>query len=1152
MDCDSTFGVEPDQMRQLFEIGLDETDLHSDEDASPITCWDLMNEKSGSRIGGYRLLHIIGEGGMGIVYLAEQNKPIKRQVALKVVKPGMDSASVVARFETERQALARLNHPNIAHVYDAGTTESGRPYFVMEYVKGVPITEYCDYHRLTIEERLNLFILVCHAVQHAHQKGIIHRDIKPSNILVYNQNDQAVPKIIDFGVAKATAQPLTERTFVTEQGQLLGTPEYMSPEQVDMASLDIDTRSDVYSLGAVLYELLSGTQPFDSESLRESGFDAMRQTIIEQDPLRPSTQLHGMEADVKKIAENRSAEVGTLIKCLAKELEWIPLKAMRKEPAHRYQSASELADDIDNYLNGVPLIAGPESTIYRMQKFVRRHRVPLLATGAVIISLIAGLVISTTMYLLAQQALDKVTSLESRIEVDRNLITTQRLYAAGRYEAALEQIQRILEKRDLGPKGQLLYAQLLFEVGRLADAEQKLQPLVKGGPEIAGAAYSLLARINLEFDPAKARDYRQHAEAMLPQSAEAYSLRAMTAPTPEEALQWLSKALMLDPTHYESRKARALLCCGLRDYQSMAQDVEVLIALRPEDFLGYALRAIVRRETGRFDEALEGHSRAIETCTLATELPTLYSERCETYSLMGNHEAALQDARRCVSLQPDEFSYRFRVFIELVSLKEYDAASREYKQIVGKSRNWYLMFQAWDKKYVFALLRAGLPFEVPADAAHKVPFSTMCQAANYYRMLEATATYLPVSADAPCSWSPDGKQLAYERGAWDNPGPPAIMEAAPVVSRTRGIYILNIETGSERLLATFGMHPAWSPDGEYVAFTRGSHITRTRQEEIFVVRVSGGEPKQLAFGYWPVWGKDTNRLFFRSVDDMLCRIDVDTPGDSPETLLECPGYFAISPDERYVAIGCENSNEVRIVELSSDSVIARWTPPLIQFSWPVKWSPNGKELSLGYWTWYTELGLWIYDIERKKAWQILDAPARSSVWSPDGSKMAVHVLDEVWLVKLDPNIPTYRQLGIAVAENDFMTEELERQSHTIEMDSSYAEHYLRRAVLYIACQQYDRANIDLERCGRMIMSSDDPVLTMMPWWADTFKRYGLYEGAELLNLQTIAIWERIQKTESMDISRQVEALINLYKAWGKPEEAEKWQAKLLQTAAKIE
>jgi tetratricopeptide (TPR) repeat protein/tRNA A-37 threonylcarbamoyl transferase component Bud32 len=332
---------------------------------------------------------------MGIVYLAEQNEPIKRRVALKVVKPGMDSKRVIGRFEAERQALALLDHPNIAHVYDAGTTEAGRPYFVMEYVKGLPVTEHCDRDMLTIEDRLGLFLQVCHAVQHAHQKGIIHRDIKPSNILVSIQDDRAVPNIIDFGVAKAIAQPLTERTLFTEQGQLLGTPEYMSPEQADMATEDIDTRSDIYSLGVLLYVLLTGVMPFDSAALREGGIDHIRHVIRETDPKTPSTRVRRLGKEAGKVAESRRTEVATLARRLHKELEWIPLKAMRKERAERYQSASELATDIENYLMGAALIAGPPSAVYRLKKFVRRNRALVTGIAAVVAVLIAGVVVST-------------------------------------------------------------------------------------------------------------------------------------------------------------------------------------------------------------------------------------------------------------------------------------------------------------------------------------------------------------------------------------------------------------------------------------------------------------------------------------------------------------------------------------------------------------------------------------------------------------------------------------------------------------------------------------------------------------------------------------------------------------------------------------
>ncbi|MFC1792770.1 protein kinase [Planctomycetota bacterium] len=373
-------------------------------------------EGPGTKIGRYELLELTGEGGMGLVYVAEQKRPMKRRVALKIIKPGMDSKQVIARFEAERQALALLDHPNIAHVFDAGTTRAGRPYFVMEYVKGMTITQYCDENKLSIDERLKLFRNVCEGLHHAHQKGIIHRDIKPSNILVSVHGERAVPKIIDFGIAKATARSLTDKTIFTYQGQLLGTPEYMSPEQVDLATQDIDTRSDIYSLGIVLYELLAGVLPFESDTFRQAGFAEVQKTIREQEPAPPSTRLTGLGEEAKEIAESRRTQVVTLARCLHRELEWIPLKAMRKDRARRYRSASELADDIRNYLVGAPLIAGPETAAYRVKKFIHKHAGSVATVALVAVAIVLGLVVSTAMYFAAEEARAKETTERVRAE----------------------------------------------------------------------------------------------------------------------------------------------------------------------------------------------------------------------------------------------------------------------------------------------------------------------------------------------------------------------------------------------------------------------------------------------------------------------------------------------------------------------------------------------------------------------------------------------------------------------------------------------------------------------------------------------------------------------------------------------------------------
>ena len=369
----------------------------------------LTSERPGNQIGPYKLRERLGEGGMGVVWAAEQSTPIRRKVALKVIKPGMDTDAVVARFEAERQALALMEHPNIARVFDAGTTEHGRPYFVMELIRGVPITQYCDENRLTVHQRLALFVEVCKAVQHAHQKGIIHRDVKPSNVLVTLHDGAPVPKVIDFGIAKALSQRLTEKTIYTRVHQAIGTLAYMSPEAAELSGLDMDTRADVYGLGVLLYELLTGTTPFDKKRLEEAALHEACRIIREEEPPRASTRLTTLGETATALSSQRNTDPRDLAQLVHGDLDWILVKALEKDRTRRYESASAFAADVRRYLNNEPIEARPPSTWYRLRKYSRRHRSLVAGVSAMLGILIVSSVVAISGWIVAQRAATEST-----------------------------------------------------------------------------------------------------------------------------------------------------------------------------------------------------------------------------------------------------------------------------------------------------------------------------------------------------------------------------------------------------------------------------------------------------------------------------------------------------------------------------------------------------------------------------------------------------------------------------------------------------------------------------------------------------------------------------------------------------------------------
>jgi serine/threonine protein kinase len=428
---DQTCAGEPDLRRRVEELLRASQDAEDFlQDPAPGAQWPevapaastlvlsgtVPGEKAGDRIGRYKLLQLIGEGGCGLVYMAEQEEPVRRRVALKVIKLGMDTKSVIARFEAERQALALMDHPNIAKILDGGVTETGRPFFVMDLVQGLPITQFCDEAKLPTRERLALFLEVCSAIQHAHQKGVIHRDIKPSNILVTLRPDgSGLPKVIDFGIAKATQQPLTDKTLFTQFQQLIGTPAYMSPEQATLSGFDIDTRSDIYSLGVLLYELLTSKTPFDSKELLQAGLDELGRTVREKEPPRPSNRVSTLPGDeLTTTAKRRGVDAARLASILRGDLDWIVMKCLEKDRARRYETCTGLARDIERHLHNEPVTACPPSRLYRFQKTAQRNKLALGAAAAVALALVIGFVISMVMFLKEKAARERTEAAEKK------------------------------------------------------------------------------------------------------------------------------------------------------------------------------------------------------------------------------------------------------------------------------------------------------------------------------------------------------------------------------------------------------------------------------------------------------------------------------------------------------------------------------------------------------------------------------------------------------------------------------------------------------------------------------------------------------------------------------------------------------------------
>ncbi|MFC1634806.1 protein kinase [Planctomycetota bacterium] len=1078
-DESSIYDAEPENLdRLVFEI-LGESE--AEEDSGLAATLDGVLEQVGGRIGRYKLLSVLGEGGMGIVYLAEQQEPIRRKVALKVIKPGMDSKRVMARFEAERQALALLDHPNIAHVYDAGTTEGGRPYFVMEHVKGLPVTKHCDKHKLTIEQRLRLFQQICQAVQHAHQKGIIHRDIKPSNILVSTQDDQGVPKIIDFGVAKALAQPLTERTLATENSQLLGTPEYMSPEQADMATEDIDTRSDIYSLGVLLYVLLTGVLPFDSDTLRTGSIEHIRQIIRETDPKTPSTRLSTVSGEEStKVARLRRTDVRTLGRRLHGDLDWITIKAMEKDRTRRYQTAHVLGEDIQRHLNNEPVLAGPPSKIYRLQKFILKHKSQAIGTAVagILITIIA---VVSMMYVNAANRNKEAESLQHT-----NILSKVKEYRSkGQFEEALAQVETILDSEHVGPQAQLLRAQIVLNMQGPDEAINLLEKLTSEQDEIASQAHFLLARIYLETDPDKPEDapeyqqkgkhHQQEGEKLFSESPEAYYNRSMMAGSVNSILKWLDEALKLDPSHYDSLEAQALAYYALNKYDEMEIDASMMIAKESGNSRGYALRAIARREKAIRQDRKELLNKAIidhdEAISRSPKVAELYDQRRQTYLMMGNFQQVLSDAQECIRLQPDKGIYHFHEFCALVALGRYDDAKNKYEYIIENKLMRKTGLAGIDdmmEAYVFDILEAGLSWHPPENEPNQPFLQPMVEGDEYYRRLADKGHRVVTEGFAP-DWSPDGNKIVYSRGVLGH----------------SGIEILDLKTREIQLLTPSGLDPSWSPDGQYIAFVRGrrkaiiADLTtekkleqpRDEHRKVWLIKADGTEePRFLTKGTWPWWHQNSNEIFYilPGSQNYVCSISIEE-GSEPNEIAWCPsGSAVVSPDGKYIAWASFFSGYLHVMDRSG-SLIVNWAGPH-GILYP-SWSPDGRELIIGS-GWTATCGLWAYDMDKREASQLINGRGiMRGLLSPPEGKQMVFALEppfrDIWIADTE-------SLGSGRTLKDHYQEEVDRLTRCIEYDPQVVGNYIWRSLSNI-CLGNKKSVLDyLEKYEDLVNDPKDP------------------------------------------------------------------------------